>query len=184
MTRRPHVRLLARGSTFACTLDGPARTAPTVTLALAGLDAGTYEVAATATSADGRPTRRRWSRGSRSRSTTGSWTGRGAPGASVSDRAVPRHRVGLDLASRRPVDPGERCAAILLVADRTPLSGSVSVYLGRSILRTVSLRGPLEQAAVIRIGRAVGGPIAGRIRVVAENGRAIRVDGLAVISAP
>ena len=172
------------GSTFACTLDGADTDCADGTLAVTGLDAGTHEVTATAMAngqTDASPAARRWTvpvDDRALRQARGRWSERTNPRSFLRTVSVSTSRK--DVLSTRV--SGAR--QILLVADKTRRSGSVSVYLGRSILRTVSLRGPLEQAKVIRIGRAVDGPITGRIRVVAENGRAIRVDGLAVVAAP
>ncbi len=172
------------GATYSCTLDGEATTCDDGSLLLADLDAGTYEVAATATApggtADPTPVVARFTVPVDDRELTtarGTWRERAQDAAFLGTLSVST--------SRRDtlVRPVSRVQRLVLLAQRSPGSGKVRVFLGRDRLRVVDLSGSAGTRVKITLARFTS-PAAGRVRIVAAGERPVRIDALAVVEAP
>lgn len=174
----------AEGATFSCTVDGQATTCEDGALTLADLDAGTYEVAATATSAGGTadptPVVSRFTVPVDDREldrARGTWRERSRDAAFLGTVSVSTSRRDVLV---RPVADAER---LVLLAERGRGAGSVRVLLGRRVLDVVDLSGRNGRKARIDLG-SFAEPVDGRVRLVTTSDDRVRIDGLAVVEAP
>lgn len=168
------------GSTTACTLDARSRACAPGTLTLSGLAPGTHDLRVRATdragNTDASPATRFWTVPVPARSLVRSsgWT--------LSN--LSRAYGGKVLTSTRrgaSVSVSVRGARrIALVAGGGTTHGSVRVYVGSRLVRTVSLRtGSTVTKRVIPV-TTLGSAYTGKVRVVvATSGRTVRLEGIA-----
>ena len=169
------------GSTFGCSFDGAARACVAPSFTETGIAPGTHRFTATATDAQGNqdatPARRTWTvpmddvslvhgRGWQLRTSASAYLGTysvaSRQGATLSKQVVGARKIAL-------------------VASRGPGHGTVKVFAGSSLLRTVSLDAPsLVTKRIIPIA-SFANPIDTKIRiVVASSAKPVRIEGLGV----
>ncbi len=172
-----------QGSTFKCRLDGRRQICAGAAVRLTRLAQRTHEFRVRATDSAGNADRsaavRTWTV---PRNNTGlrngrGWTKRRGRGYYLGTFSQSRHR-GSVLSTRVS---GAR--ALSLVATKAPRQGTVKVYLGRKLLRRVSLTAPkthrkrLIPLAAFRRGRN------GTVKiVVVSQSRTVRIEGLGVVT--
>ncbi len=168
------------GSRFACTLDGRARTCSAGSHAVSGLAPGTHVFRATATDAAGNadPT-----------AATRTWTVP-VPARSLARStgwslvSVPSAYAGKVLATSRrnasasyPVRGARRLA---LVASGGTTHGTVRVYAGSRLLKTISLKTTRSVTKRVIPVTSFSRAWSGTVRVVvATTGRPVRIEGIA-----
>ena len=170
-------------STFACSLNGKVGDCSDDTLTVRSLKAGSYDFSVTATdgsaNTDASPAVRRfyvpvndgaftrskgWKHVSAGSSYRGDYTTAATKGAelrfTVSD-----------------------ATSLALVATKGPGYGAVDVFLGQQKLRTIRLNAGTESTQVLSALTKFGTPTDGVVRIVAVNGKPVRIDGLGVRTA-
>lgn len=172
------------GATLACTLDGAAVDCADGSAAVTGLAPGTHVFSAAATDAagntDATPATRTFTVpvddvGLRR---AGSGWSRVTGGNAYLRTLTTAQRAGTSLTYA-----AQDATALLLVARRSPGAGTVRVYLGSRLLRTISLDArSVEHQKVFNLGSASAG--SGTVRIETVNRRPVAIDGLVVITNP
>ncbi|GAA5146651.1 hypothetical protein GCM10023340_17840 [Nocardioides marinquilinus] len=171
---------------YACTLDGAPVACDGGTAELTGLGAGTHRFTATATDAagntDASPATRVFTVPVDDRvlrRAGGGWQATSASGAFLGTISTTRTK---GAALQRPVTGATE---MWLVAGTGPASGSVRVLIDGTAVRTIDLRGtgstPGKQ--LFRI-TGPGAARSGLVRIEKLDGRPVKIDGLAVVTAP
>ncbi|GAA4811372.1 hypothetical protein ACFQ0K_03925 [Nocardioides caeni] len=169
------------GSTLACTLDGRARTCAPGQHRVTGLGAGTHVLQARATdragNTDATGAARHWTVPvpARSLRRSAGWT-LPASRASYDGRVLATSRRGASatVAARN-------ARRVVLVANGGATHGTVRVYAGRTLLKTVSLRTARTTTKRLIPITTFGTAFTGTIKVVVvTNGRPVRLEGIAL----
>lgn len=169
------------GSRFACTLDGRARTCAGGAQTVTGLAPGTHTFTAKATdqagNADASPAARTWTVPVPARSLTRSagWalaTSSRSYGGKVA--ATTRRNASLSYSVRN-------ARRLALVASGGTTHGTVRVYAGSRLVKTVALRTSRTTTKRVIPVASFAGAWSGKIRiVVVTSGKPVRIEGLAV----
>ncbi|QSR25412.1 hypothetical protein CFH99_07210 [Nocardioides aromaticivorans] len=168
------------GSRFACTLDGRARACASGTHTVTGLAPGTHVLRASATDAAGNtdPTAatRTWTVPvpARSLSRSAGWSLLSAPSAYGGKVLASSRR---NASTSYPVRGARRLA---LVASGGTTHGTVRVYAGSRLLKTISLRTTRNVTKRVIPVTSFSSAWTGTVKVVvATTGRTVRIEGIA-----
>jgi hypothetical protein len=172
-------------STFDCVLDGAAADCDESGATFTSMSRRTHRFSVAATDAAGNrdtsPAERTWTvpqddrdlrgvsgrfeRGRADRAYLGTFTSSRAKGSTL----------------RRIVDDATK---LVLVAATGPKHGSVSIYLGRRLLESVSLSSGEPMAKKRFTVATFRQPRSGVVRIVVNRNKPVRIDGLGVVTAP
>ncbi len=183
---RSHVRFRFAASepaSYACAIDGLAVPCDATGASLAALAAGTHVFSVAARDAAGvldeTPATRTFTvpMDDQRFGASGGWRVASAPRAFGHDFRTTRN-AGATLRHRV-----HGVTAIVLVANTGMRLGPVDVYLGRTLIGRVRLAGE-HRAGVLRPVATFDTPRSGMLRIVAAKDKPVRIEGVAVVSAP
>ncbi|WP_372734146.1 reprolysin-like metallopeptidase [Nocardioides sp.] len=169
-------------ATFVCTLDGAAHPCGDSALALGRLGAGTHRVTVAARNSEGTldPTPAAVDftvpHDDRAlRMASGKWRRKHAA-AAYEDTFTKVKGKNAKLTYRV-----KRATRIALIVSTAPKHGKVKVYLGRTLLAKVRLKGDRRWQDVVEVA-AFERPRSGLIKIVTTNRKQVRIDGLGVVT--
>jgi hypothetical protein len=175
------IRATTAPSTFECHFNGRARACAAPTVALTGLPSGThrFSVAARddASNLDATPATRTFTVPVDDRLLKGKGWKRKTASGSFRKTYSQANRKGATMTYRV-----KRATSLALVVSKGKRYGKVTVYLNGTKLRTVSLAGRTAGKRVIHLKSFASGR-SGTVKIVAGNGRTVRIDALGVVTA-
>jgi len=171
------------GSTFACDLDGKAVACPSGTASLTKLAPGTHVFSVVATdklgNVDASPATRTFTVPATDRGLTwvkGPWQHRKAANAydgtffySNKSGAILSYKVA-------------RANRVALVVGKHPGYGSLKVYLGGKLLKTISLNAKSASSKQVVTIASFAKPASGTVKIVTGQKKPVRVEGIAVVT--